>query len=146
MREILFKGFHRCENGKETIWLNGEEIKGEWVVGFIRPIMSSTKQILGYWIVNKNGSDIEIISETISQFTGLLDKNGNKIFENDVLKIALENYCTGKIEKYFNCYVKYCETINCNGYFGIDDSNTINKIPHIKDYLEIIGNRFQKEK
>ncbi len=32
-REILFRGFHKEENGKETIYIDGQAYKGEWVFG-----------------------------------------------------------------------------------------------------------------
>lgn len=31
--KALFRGFCRNENGKETIWLNGEAVKGDWAYG-----------------------------------------------------------------------------------------------------------------
>ena len=68
MREILFKA-KRKDNG-------------EWVEGFYAK--GSTRHCIlphlgGYpkWDVDEN---------TICQYTGLTDKNGNKIWENDVVK------------------------------------------------------------
>lgn len=58
MREILFKGFHRDEKGKETILLNDEEIKGEWVFGGVY------HQIGTYHIKNLF-ADFIVISETV---------------------------------------------------------------------------------
>ena len=39
MREILFRGFHEDMNGKETIYIDGREIQGEWVEGFLYILM-----------------------------------------------------------------------------------------------------------
>ena len=34
MREILFRGFHPCD-GPDTIVVEGEKVKGRWVVGTV---------------------------------------------------------------------------------------------------------------
>ena len=74
MRLILFKA-KRIDNGE---WVEGYYVKG------------STRHCIlphlgGYpkWDVDEN---------TICQYTGKTDKNGNKIWENDVV-IGREGYC-----------------------------------------------------
>lgn len=67
MKEILFRG-QRVDNG-------------EWVYGLPR-FAKYFPEVEISAIEDENGNVYEDVNpETIYQFTGLLDKNGNKIFE-----------------------------------------------------------------
>lgn len=72
MREILFKA-KRMDNG-------------EWVEGYI---MSMCHKL---HIINPENEHTayEILDNTICQFTGLYDKNGKRIWENDILQYSYD--------------------------------------------------------
>lgn len=78
MREILFKA-KRKDNG-------------EWVEGYYRciPCMG----MLEHYIMPRNPKNrmeqYAIDPDTLCQYTGLTDKNGRKIWENDILKANLD--------------------------------------------------------
>lgn len=69
-REILFRG-KRKDNNK-------------WVYGYLYRLSERLNPFIMF--VNSNAESHEVILETVGQFTGLTDKNGNKIFEGDIVK------------------------------------------------------------
>ena len=75
-REILFKA-KRVDNGR-------------WVVGGYFSEPYTDKKYIVRWIGLGFHEFIEVVPDTLCQYTGLADKNGKKIWENDILKAHLD--------------------------------------------------------
>lgn len=78
MREILFKA-KRIDNGK---WVEGYYVKKYDLLGKRHLILYVDNYVR--WVC------VEIDPETLCEFTGRCDKNGKRIWENDILMAHLD--------------------------------------------------------
>lgn len=93
MREILFRGkvlFRKSANQlMDKYWVYG---------GIVHQTDYYGEKCDKYFIIDGTdtqdyeiGYECEVIPETVSEFTGLYDKNGQKIFEHDIVEIDGED-------------------------------------------------------
>ena len=81
MREILFKA-KRIDDGK---WVEGYYQRRYYFLG-------NEEHLIFHADSYKVWEYAEIDPETLCQFTGLCDKNGNRIWENDILMAHLDEF------------------------------------------------------
>ena len=109
---------------------------GEWVVGYIARYGHTGKE--KYYIIPSYASDLYsflIDKNTICQCTGLKDKNGNLIWENDIVNCLAEECCG---------YIGWNED-EAGFYFNVLLEDGTYEEEHIYDYvdcMDVIGNVF----
>lgn len=124
MREILFRG-KRVDNGE---WVQGYPCRYGWTgkeKDYIIPDYASALYTA------------EIDPETVGQYTGLTDVNGNKIFEGDIVSSGTINPYTISFNQTLCCfYLKRCD-LECGGFFTAGDAKCIEVIGNIYDNPEL---------
>lgn len=135
MRDILFKA-KRKSDGK---WVEGYYIKAKyhWHEYGIHEDWIVLHAIQNGGFCNVTGR-VAVDPETVSQYIGLCDKNGKKIFENDIVTSGSDS--TGR--KYYSAV--YYDEFNCsccNGVYGWTFVEGCGDIREYKEY-EVVGNVF----
>lgn len=100
-RRILFKA-KRIDNGE---WVEGQ------YVYITNPLTEDGKPIKHLICNGTNIFNDLIDPDTLCQYTGLTDKNGKKIWENDIISIHAYSYDEPE-DDYFGV-VTYCEKDAC---------------------------------
>lgn len=119
MKEILFKA-KRIDNG-------------EWVIGYLYRLSENHPPFI--MLSDRHGESYEVDPSTICQCTGLKDKNGKLIWENDVVKHDFGKDQIGvqlaivKYDSKYACYqIKpiydwmYCDKSDCEVIGNIFDN------------------------
>jgi uncharacterized phage protein (TIGR01671 family) len=156
MREILFSGKKLSEkdSSEELSWVYGDLIR-ESLTG--RCFILDFTGFSHLKIEHINFLLVEVDPSTVSQFTGMLDKNGKRIFEGHIVRKTFDNtYSVIGIVKFsptkgywMDCSFKEQEIV-CTGYTnydgsGVDDKFFICKSAKLSSrykQFEVIGNIF----
>ena len=138
MREILFKA-KRIDNGE---WVEGSLLQTT-AVSLKSFIVESSCYTFDKWDWNEC---VQVDTDTICQYTGLTDKNGNKIWENDVVRYydELANIVKEDLVKWNKTHASFTRLHESRmglQYLYIDEgiANRCEVIVNIFDNPELMG-------
>ena len=133
MREIKFRGQTRKKG--EQVRMDGTPVDGNWVYGGVRQGKGDFSMIYE----NETYEKRVVYTDTICQYIGLKDKNGNKIWENDIVKytddlINKEKTVLIEFNETYASFVRLYKSKMGLQYLYINES--------IANNCEVIGNIF----
>ena len=135
MREILFRG-KRVDNGE---WVYGHYVHQYGADMIYLPDGTDREYGFDYYHIDK---------ETLCEFSGLCDKNGNRIWENDIVHLTDVRYDTEwrAIVEFGNPYGEYTWGWN---FYHIGEKAKVNtdillwaEMEDVEVYCEVIVNSF----
>ncbi len=116
MREILFRGKSRYT--------------GKWYQGDL--VTVAHKRFIDDDIVKER-----VIPETVGQYTGLTDKNGTKIFEDDIVRLYLVDDIEMGIIKFNDIMCRFM-FFTKDGSYSFNNTCTFEVIGNIHDNPELL--------
>ena len=131
MREILFKA-KRKDNGE---WVEGYYCKTT-IGNDIRP----SDVIFVPFKVSRNEEWgwMKVDSDTLCQYTGLTDKNGKRIWENDILRNKKGDIGVVQWFEEHTAFMIWNKTKNCVCYLSENDFSKIEVIGNVFDNAELL--------
>ena len=126
-RKILFRGL----SIKENKWVYG---------GYFQH--TPDEDGVRYYIFDFNEGAVEVIPESVGQFTGIHDKNGKGIYEFDILNVGENLVC--EIVYVDKNVEDYGDEIHCAFHAKVYIHNkTIPLDSYLKNNCEVIGNIYE---
>lgn len=136
MREILFKG-KRKDTGE---WVEGCRLASDVILP--KGIEFCVDE--GFLDGLDGNRAYEVDPETVCQYTGLKDMNGEKIWENDIVKMSIIHYSTRKEIVSATTKVGFV-----NGQFGVvwghrEEFSSFDGFVKGLTTIEVVGNVFDE--
>lgn len=135
MRTIKFRG--KC--AKDSRY------SGEWVDGACVQCEKSNDVLIIYAINDRNSCSYHVVPDTVGQFTGLYDKNGEEIYEGDIIKTKFygKEYGNINVPDFDMFIVKFIDgcfrVVNIEGtrMFYLQDGSHFEIVGNIHDNTEL---------